>query len=380
MIDLNKQLKTIEKIVKYMLPYGAVLLYKNIRENRLRYTNIFNNTQCDFYVIETHGVGLQSLLYYLSLTGIPSSSWWSESILPVPKTQKIYAQGITTSYISEEHIKKQKNADKAIWILRDPILILRSCINQSIGDRIVAKELDISIYNPDVSVILNRLLDKTSNIYCKYISKVRNFIGRGQIYSFDMEEIMPEHCSNTIRSLASLFGAPPPKCSDYVFTISFNSFKNRFLSNFPQFRIRRGKHDIILGVTASELFDFQYNHWRSYPVVDNIVVNGESYVIFLKHIDNAFNPFSTFEISSISLSDAERTAISFFISEFMVFMSFADTVYKKHAISEEYLVEFFLKNKKYYDMLMFVLEDELELLDNIAPGHVEKWKYYNMLL
>jgi len=326
----------------------------------------------DFFVVAPHGVGLASFIYYLNLIGLPTTCL-THNYYPKVLNEKIYAYGYTCDYagkFNREYFTKKRR--DIFLLLRDPILILLSTINQMIENRLTLigswSEYDYGDGLSDHT--MEFLINKNAKSYIMYESQMQSIPNYGDIYIYQTDDIMPLKCKETMREILKIFNSKDiDKYDDEIFKIQYNSGKNR-LFKYSNYIIL--KNDIKVFFCQYKFYDYNFNCWEANTKISELQHAGNNYVIFVNNKDN----------NKIELNNEDIYIIKNYIDMYEEMISSIVNIYEKFKLSPENIVQYFLskKGKKYRDILLKTLDTELAIIKKIKMNIIDEWNYYKMIL
>ena len=331
----------------------------------------------DFYLVGGHGVGLQSMIYYLAYLGLPTDAWWgwNEShdkkishTYPLAKNTNLYARGVTCDHALPQPLRYGKGQQKILWLIRDPVALLCSYINQCIGD-------NLNPFSKNTCLGLNELtMDKFLHsdkfYYCMYSSQLRSVAARGEIMPIDTTDLLPDFCEKTMEYITKMFNQSMPTGIKDIFKTSYNSFYSRLFYNIPPTTLYRDYGTIQIYTCKALLYDFHFNFWQRAFFLGEYRWQRERWNIFSK------TPLP----DGFTLLPEEQKAIVRNIGIVSAYHASAISLYERHAISKEELVDWLRHHKRHYRELLHLLVDELTLVQRLAADKLAGWTSLHQLI
>ena len=298
--------------------------------NILNHSHTIMNTKItpSFYIVSPHGVGMQSFLYYLWKMGIPSTIWGAplQSFLMYKRAFKNVGLTIDQRYDDDNTRYNAFNlSDRPIFVLsRDPINLIKSCINQEIGDLILCHvfgDKSESIHNYFNKNIINSIIKRlTGNNYLPIHRFLDWFSKQSKFHILDVTDLYSSNIFNTLKLVNTLLHNKYSftKENNEIFKIPYNKFSNRKFRFTNPLTLKHDSIELDIMFIPSFLTDFYINYNRSGIKLCSHVYNSTEYTLF-------YSVKKESESAIIETLSIPRSTIDQYIS----------TSLNKHVVAEE---------------------------------------------
>lgn len=326
----------------------------------------------DFCVVSPHGAGMQSFLYYLYKMGAPSTQWWEQRAHLQELRKQFPKCGITidspTCAITQGLVLQQ--TVPVFWLVRDPIALITSCVNQQIGDAIFFAMNDARNHNaePCAHNKILHFINNASGQYCCYGEQLESAKNYSLLQVIDTTDLLPDRVCSTMKTVANTLSVPYKTSCETLFSISYNCFSNRAWNFFPQSSINSSVGRIKFHIIPSKISEFILYK-----------THGRLSTFHFKHNDQHYTASTAFE-GTLDLTQASLDDLSHIIALRVDIITQLAHVYKQHAVSKEYVADYIQSNPQILGDFIKKQRFTLALLAKHAPEVLDRWTYFNSLL
>lgn len=347
---------------------------------------------CDFLVLSPHGVGLQSFLYGIRRLGVRCSTWGMVSTVSDFKKAQEYIDsekkshkivGITLDCpvdIPRNFLFSTKTAIPIFVLVRDPIEIIVSILNQIIGDELVKVYLwqnQASMTGADE--LVETVMKKCSRyiIFTSLVESVaKRAIPSSRITVFDTKDLREERIEDTLCRVAKEFSVFFSKKRAAISKKSFNAFPSRIFRLLPACCIfAHGDAFLFISIMKKEISSFFNVNIES--LFFEFSHNGCEYLAFAKDPNGYEHRYT--DVSSLhvvnSLKDVERHA--------RIQVAVVDKICSIHQsmkFDPAGLIAILNKNTALASLLKEVIANEVVQIEKLAPSIVSSWEHMNLFL
>ncbi|MCE3038677.1 hypothetical protein [Helicobacter anatolicus] len=180
-------------------------------------TNLFAKKLSYRYILlGGHGMGMQSFRYYLEQIGAtPREIYWYEMLAPFvlyKKDEGLLIDKDPKNEFAKKILSKQKISIPVYQIIRDPISIIKSCLNATIFHRISVLQ-----DKKDVENVLIEILKNTPHLMF-YFTSLQNSIKHlaTDITYLTQDSINQKNLQNTLNDFANRLNYSPMKIEESV--------------------------------------------------------------------------------------------------------------------------------------------------------------------
>lgn len=350
----------------------------------------------DFFVVSPHGAGLQSFLYYLSALGMPTSDWTQTDVhgdiaraLKYIETQKRTHQrvGMTIDkplpdirgFLPSLPIQQTP----VFWLVRDPLSLLTSCVNQRIGDEIVRTRNPLKAFQYPMAwsaldYAMDNMLLYAPYTYLLYAAQLSSVSASRMVKVIDTTMLTGKEAQGTMKMVAGCFSGPPMGFNNDVFGVAYNSFKNRVQMLFaPRCHIQvRGKELGSVELIPRALFDFRNAGTRPL-VIGSIEVDGVEFVCSSRRLASSRVPWAKSVAQSLAAFDFVLPKEEFRqqIRDWNGMIRGLVNTYESKKLTEGHIAEHIRTHKRLLDPFLRQAEDAMTTVDSYAPGLTERWTF-----
>ncbi|MCE3040059.1 hypothetical protein [Helicobacter anatolicus] len=215
-------------IFSKILPAKFLITLTNFFAKKLSYRYI---------LLGGHGMGMRSFRYYLEQIGAtPREIYWYEMLAPFVfyrKDEGLLIDKDLKNEFAKKILSRQKISIPCYQIIRDPISIIKSCLNATIFHRISALQ-----DKKDVENVLIEILKNTPHLMF-YFTSLQNSIKHlaTDITYLTQDSINQKNLQNTLNDFANRFNYSPikieesvlkgtafPRAFPYIFEVEGESF------------------------------------------------------------------------------------------------------------------------------------------------------------
>lgn len=347
----------------------------------------------DFFTVAPHGAGTQSFLFYLLKVGLPCSPWTAidtaENTWEAMKFVNVHKRRYKCVGVTVDRNCVNPNlfpglAGKKVpvfWIVRDPLAVLASNVNISVGNGIINAVMgtamgadapvDARAARPDLKTWFSCFAFAMPGFIFLFGSQLKSvlpYTEESRIELFDTSEL-------TEAGAANVLGRIRKHCNGYygesvrkLFSIPYNSFLNRAQCSVPLCKVGSGERSVTVWFCPKELYPF-YTMYRKVTELGYLLVDGTEYTLFSPEVEPECVPGIRQELSSVYGELMERARV------FRQKMETIGALYARLSFKPQDIVDFLMENGDYLNKFRSLLDGEFTMVERLRPGLAASWRY-----